>query len=204
MNIEELKKEKRERHNRISAATREKRGDELKKKFAKFLPKTRKRRGGLQKRYESVRARIIENMKIEPKSKCWIAQFSTTLDGYPQMSSPYGEYRIIFSGKRKGRKVAKMVRVNRVSFQEFNGPIPEDKIVGHKCNNPLCTNPDHLILQTLRENSQYMADLNRSPNLDGSSRGSRGMKKYRKGDDTFFFLKDTQPKGWELVNKRTQ
>ncbi len=43
---------------------------------------------------------------------------------------------------------------HRISWIIKNGDIPNDKQVCHKCDNPECTNPDHLFLGTIKENHQ--------------------------------------------------
>lgn len=43
---------------------------------------------------------------------------------------------------------------HRLSFELFNGPIPEDMTVDHTCFNPPCANPAHLRLLTRSENSR--------------------------------------------------
>jgi len=38
--------------------------------------------------------------------------------------------------------------LHRYVFTQFSGPIPDGLIVMHKCDNPACCNPDHLLLGT--------------------------------------------------------
>ena len=42
-----------------------------------------------------------------------------------------------------GRRV---VQVHRVAWTLTNGPIPEGKLICHRCDNPPCANPAHLFL----------------------------------------------------------
>ena len=57
-------------------------------------------------------------------------------------------------------------RAHRVSWEFFFGPIPEGKMVLHKCNNPGCVNPYHLYLGDGKDNAVDRARA-------GHSRGGR-------------------------------
>jgi len=43
---------------------------------------------------------------------------------------------------------------HRVSWELFYGPIPDDILVLHKCNNKLCVNPYHLYLGDMTDNAR--------------------------------------------------
>ena len=45
---------------------------------------------------------------------------------------------------------------HRVSWLLSQHEIPEGMVVAHKCNTPLCVNPDHLYLCTQKENIAQM------------------------------------------------
>jgi hypothetical protein len=56
----------------------------------------------------------------------------------------------------------KTVRAHRYAWELKNGPIPKGLYVCHKCDNPLCVNPDHMFLGTQKNNLEDMASKKRS------------------------------------------
>jgi len=54
-----------------------------------------------------------------------------------------------------------MQKASRVSWQLTNGAIPENTMVCHICDNPLCVRPDHLFLGDHVTNAQDMASKGR-------------------------------------------
>jgi hypothetical protein len=61
----------------------------------------------------------------------------------------YGSFKVTIDNKRKH------VRAHRVAYERVNGPIPCGQCVCHKCDTPLCINPEHMFLGTDTDN---MAD----------------------------------------------
>lgn len=64
---------------------------------------------------------------------------------------------------------SKMAKAHRVAWELVNGPIPPGKLVRHRCDNPGCPRPDHLMLGTQVDN---MADMR----ARGRERKARGEK----------------------------
>ena len=68
----------------------------------------------------------------------------------------------------KGARSEGLVLCHRASYESFIGPIPEEKMVLHKCDNTKCFNPDHLFLGTHQDNMNDMASKGRRVSLYGT------------------------------------
>jgi hypothetical protein len=73
--------------------------------------------------------------KVDTSGECWVWRASLVRDGY-------GQFRI-------GRT---MYFAHRASYELFNGPILEGKIILHSCDNPRCIRPAHLSIGTYSDN----------------------------------------------------
>lgn len=65
-------------------------------------------------------------------------------------------------------------KAHRVSWALYNGPILGDLLVCHTCDNPSCTNPEHLFLGTQSDNLKDSVRKNR-----WGQRGCKGSKNGR-------------------------
>lgn len=79
--------------------------------------------------------RFWRNVPDRPEVGCWNWSASTKPSGHGQLR---------FNGKT--------VYAHRVSFELNVGPIPHGMVVRHKCDNPRCIRPTHLLLGSQRDN----------------------------------------------------
>lgn len=85
----------------------------------------------------------FNRLTIKNENSCW---------GWRGSKYPNGYTRMGCIGRPMG---------HRVSWIIHFGPIPNDKIVCHKCDNRECCNPDHLFLGTQSDNLHDMHTKNR-------------------------------------------
>jgi len=106
-----------------------------------------------QEKLERIRSRFEE--KVIKSDGCWGWNGYLDKNGYPLLKSG------------SGGKEFKETRGNRISWLLYVGEIPEGKYLCHNCDNPLCTNPDHLFLASAKQNSEDMVK---------KGRGNKGSK----------------------------
>lgn len=116
--------------------------------------------------------RIIDKYIPEPNTGCWLWIAASFKDGY-------GGLRI------RG----KTYKAHRISFEVFNGPIPPDTFVCHKCDTKACINPAHLFLGTDLDNIWDMISKGRNP------KGSKHGKALLTEDHVLKIRKDIRPSG---------
>ena len=85
---------------------------------------------------------------------CW------NWEGPANLSNGYGTVTI--DGTRE--------YAHRVAYEMAHGPIPKGMRVDHKCHHPLCVNPEHLRVVTIKQNAENYGGLNVT-----NSSGYRGV-----------------------------
>lgn len=75
-----------------------------------------------------------------------------------------------------------------ISWQIYIGEIPFKHFICHKCDNPICCNPNHLFVGLPADNSKDMKNKNRSP------KGSKHLHAVLKEEDVKIIKKRLQNK----------
>ncbi len=107
----------------------------------------------------SIQSRFWPQVQIT--TGCW--EWTGLQDGYGYGSIYYLGY---------------MQKASRVSWQLTYGAIPENTMVCHVCDNPLCVRPDHLFLGDHVTNAQDMASKGRQVFQRRPERATRGEQHY--------------------------
>jgi hypothetical protein len=92
--------------------------------------------------------------KISKAGDCWLWQAG-------RFGSGYGMFKV--QGKNLG--------AHRVAYELQRGPIPDGRLVLHRCDNPACCNPGHLFLGTHADNTADKCAKNRQ--AKGPTHGSQ-------------------------------
>lgn len=58
---------------------------------------------------------------------------------------------------------SKIKLAHRAMYEVYRGPIPDNLVIRHRCDNPGCCNPNHLIVGTRQENIKDIDDRGRRP-----------------------------------------
>ena len=89
---------------------------------------------------------ILKRVNKLPNNGCWEWQGHKNNDGYGLVT---------FEGKHQG--------VHRLVYKLMKGYVPPGLYVCHKCDNPICCNPDHLFIGTPTDNQIDCEIKNRHP-----------------------------------------
>jgi len=92
--------------------------------------------------------RFMEFVEPVPESGCWIWMGNTNTE---RGEITYGRFS----------NGGKYWLAHRFSYHLFNGEIPEDKFVLHKCDVRCCVNPEHLFIGDQKDNMQDMINKGR-------------------------------------------
>lgn len=93
-------------------------------------------RAAILARLPPISIRLMGAVEFDLFGGCWL--WSRSLAG------DYGSIR------RDGRRI----KAHRASYEAHVGPVPAGLWVLHKCDTPLCINPNHLFIGTPRDNTQ--------------------------------------------------
>jgi hypothetical protein len=98
-------------------------------------------------------SRFLEN--VHEHEGCWIWKGK-------KFDRGYGKFTIR----------QKTMKAHRVAYLLFVGEIEEGKVICHKCDNPLCVNPEHLWSGTFKQNTQDMMSKGRLSRLRSNHKDS--------------------------------
>lgn len=100
--------------------------------------------------------------KVNKTDTCWLWTASTDKKGYGWIAL--------------GGHISPRVYAHRLSWEIHNErPVPDGLFVLHRCDVPLCVNPDHLFIGTKSDNTRDMVSKGRHPSqkYPGLRRGER-------------------------------
>lgn len=142
----------------------------------------------MAKRHLKLRAslwdRFHDKISPEPNSGCWLWTGATKELGYGVIGL--------------GRREEGTAKAHRVAYHLYCGPIEDGQVICHKCDNPLCVNPDHLFAGTLKDNSRDCAAKGR--NFIPDNRGERA-KWAKLTDDAVLDIMKREMRGADYARK---
>jgi hypothetical protein len=133
----------------------------------------------------SISERLDKYTVPEPNTGCWLWIGACAADGYPRLT--IGSLT---------DKTKKSVRVNRLVCEMVHG-LPEGMHALHKCDNPICVNPDHIYPGTSQQNTYDCIKRMRRTQI---KRGSQNVMAVL-NEDQVISIRLSSEKGVELAKK---
>lgn len=96
---------------------------------------------------DTLESKFNRSFRVTPS--CWIWLGNIDSKGYA---------RILLNGAQ--------YRASRFSYNLYIGTVPSRLLVRHRCDNPKCVNPEHLLLGTPQDNSNDMVSRDRQSRGD--------------------------------------
>lgn len=127
-------------------------------------------KGYCNRHYENVRLRgtAIPLREMPLRERLKAIGWDVTPEGCWEWRGGRNEYG--YGIAQWGKEEAGEVRVHRIMYRLHNGDFPDELHVRHKCDNPPCSNPDHLEVGTHADNMRDMSERGR----DGNDTRRRG------------------------------
>lgn len=94
--------------------------------------------------------RLMAKVSKHWLSGCWLWTGAKTHNGYGRIG--------------RGRELEGTVLVHRLMWELSFGPVPDGRLVCHKCDVRNCVNPWHLFLGTAKDNTRDMFEKGRASN----------------------------------------
>ena len=114
--------------------------------------------------------RFSSKYVVDEETGCW--NFTGRLD-----KKGYGRFR-----------KDKMVFAHRFSYEYYVGPLDDNLVICHECNNTKCCNPEHLRQDTRSSNSYDMLKSGRNPrqklSIEEVKQIKKELKHYYRGQCT--------------------
>lgn len=107
-----------------------------------------------QKLYDRILAKTVK----DPVSGCW------NWTGPYHKNRPHPGNRYGYIGMRREGGKHRTVGTHRAMWIALHGEIPRTTYICHRCDNPLCVNPDHLFAGAPKDNTHDMLAKNRHNN----------------------------------------
>ena len=111
---------------------------------------------GHSRRYEcSLNCFLKSRIKIgKTESDCWIWRGARSR-GYGIVQIERGQFQ----------------RAHRLVYEMLEGAIPAGKILCHRCDNPSCVNPQHMMVGTMADNTADMFSKGRQQDYSRNPKG---------------------------------